>query len=87
MTLGIRPHDIRPTGPGQGERPDIRARVHLTEPLGDVVILDIDASGVSMKMVLPEEQAIQYAVGSELNIAFDVENTHLFAAETGTAIR
>ena len=40
-----------------------------------------------MKMVLPEEQAIQYAVNTEFDVVIDVENTHVFAEQTGTAIR
>ena len=87
LTLGIRPHDLKPAGTNQENQPVFSAKVHLTEPLGDVVVLVIDAAGVSMKMVLPEEQAIQYSVGSQLDVAIGIENTHVFATETGTAIR
>lgn len=87
LTFGVRPHDLKPAGAGPADQPVFKAKVHLTEPLGDVVVLDIDAAGASLKMVLPEEQAVNYSVGSELEVAIGVENTHLFAKETGTAIR
>ena len=43
--------------------------------------------GTAFKMVLSEERAVQYHVGDELEVAFPVENTHVFARDTGTAIR
>jgi multiple sugar transport system ATP-binding protein len=86
VVFGVRPNDIAPAGAGHdGKR--ITARVHLTEPLGDVVILDLNIGDTFVKMVLPEEQAVGYAVGDELPIALQVQNTHVFAQETGTAIR
>jgi hypothetical protein len=38
-------------------------------------------------MVLPEERALGYDVGDELEVELDLRQSHLFAAETGTAIR
>ena len=61
--------------------------MHLTEPLGDVTVLDLVASGARFKMVLPEERAVQYRVGDEVAVTFPLETTHVFARETGTAIR
>ncbi len=57
------------------------------EPLGDVTVLDLIAGDSPLKMVLPEEAALRYAVGDSLRVAFDPAHTHLFARETGTAIR
>ena len=86
LTFGIRPHDVVPAATaGAGARID--TRVHLTEPLGDVIILDLQAKGAELKMALPEEQAIRYRVGDEVSVTLRVENTHLFARETGSAIR
>lgn len=92
LTLGIRPHDITPVGEGaEFDGPKFEASVHLTEPLGDVVILDLQTGGQSggtrLKMVLPEEQAVSYRVGDRLTCGVDIEATHVFAKETGTAIR
>ena len=53
----------------------------------DVVILDIMANGSRLQMVLPEEEAIKYQLGDGLTCGFNLETTHVFARETGTAIR
>lgn len=88
LTFGIRPHEITPVDPAADfAGPTFDAEVHLTEPLGDVVILDLVAGGSRLKMILPEEQAMAYGVGDRLRCGFDLNSTHLFAKETGTAIR
>jgi multiple sugar transport system ATP-binding protein len=88
LLFGIRPHEIRPvddTSPDGG--PIFNCRIHLTEPIGDLVILDLVANGVRVKMVLPEEQAVTYAPGMSLTCRFELATTHVFARETGTVIR
>jgi multiple sugar transport system ATP-binding protein len=88
MTLGIRPHDVVPVGDAsEFNGPTFETKVHLTEPLGDVVILDLVANDTSLKMVLPEEQAIAYQIGDKLTCGFDLAATHVFTTETGTAVR
>ena len=49
---------------------EFQPEVHLTEPLGDVTILDVEAGGTVMKMALPEEEALAYPAGAELAVAF-----------------
>lgn len=86
VLFGFRPQDVTPsTGAPTG--PNFQAQIHLTEPLGDITVLDLVAGDVVFKMVLPEERAVQYAVGDDLTVEIAVENTHLFSRETGTAIR
>lgn len=85
VLLGIRPNQLKlvdgaPTGP------NFSATVELLEPLGDVTILDINAAGVEMQMVLPEAKAVNFKVGDSLEIEFDPTSSLLFAADTGTAI-
>jgi len=86
VLFGFRPHDLSTDASGN-EGPSFTGKVHLTEPLGDVVILDLEANGTLFKMVLPEEQAVRYGVGDELPLTFGLLNTHVFAKETGIAIR
>ncbi len=86
LLFGFRPHDVVPAE-GGANGPTFRARVHLTEPLGDITVLDLEAGSTLFKMVLPHERALRYAVGDELDIAIAVANTHLFSKETGVAIR
>ena len=42
--------------------PRFKAAIHLTEPLGDITLLDLIAADQPIKMVLPEEQAVSYRV-------------------------
>jgi multiple sugar transport system ATP-binding protein len=88
LLFGIRPHEIVPRdGTATNTGPTIDCHVHLIEPIGDLVILDLVANGTRLKMVLPEEQAIAYSPGSSLTCGFDLATTHVFAKETGTVIR
>ena len=85
MTLGLRPHDIglaegpaRGSARGSGRRAKFPVKIHLTEPLGDVTVIDVAAQNTMMKMVLREEIAAKYSVGDEIEIAFDPEDLHIF---------
>lgn len=86
VLFGFRPHDIRPSG-GDARGPRFQAHVQLTEPLGDITVLDMVAEGVPMRMVLPEDRALAYGVGTELELEIALDSSHVFARETGVAIR
>ncbi|MEZ5824426.1 MAG: ABC transporter ATP-binding protein [Geminicoccaceae bacterium] len=85
VTFGIRPHDIV-LGQGEGERLSVDARIHLTEPLGDVTVLDLDVRGKSLKMVLREETAAGLAVGQHVPISIGAADFHLFNRESGARL-
>ena len=86
LWFGIRPHDLKPVE-GDAQGPNFMAKVHLTEPLGDVTVLDMEAADTMVRIVLPEEEALAYPVGQEVRLQFDARHTHVFAQQTGTAIR
>ncbi len=86
LTVGLRPQAIRPVT-AEPDGPAFTARVFLTEPLGDVTILDILAHGETrLRMVLPQEQAWRIAVDDTIDCTVDADQICLFAHETGTAI-
>jgi multiple sugar transport system ATP-binding protein len=86
VLMGLRPHDLQPaTGDVLGPR--LSSRIHLTEPLGDITLLDLVVQGVPLKMVLPEERAVTYREGDSLEVEMRLQHSHLFALDTGTAIR
>jgi multiple sugar transport system ATP-binding protein len=85
VTFGIRPHDLAPAGAHQNG-PRFAATVHLTEPLGDVTVLDVEAGSAVLKMALPEEEALAYAPGQELAIELSLADAHLFQRETGRSL-
>src|SRR5919106_2533592 len=84
VMFGIRPHDVTPAGTQQ-DGPRFAATVHLTEPLGDVTVLDVEAGGSMLKMAFPEEEALAHAPGKELAIELSLADAHLFHRETGRA--
>ena len=51
LLVGIRPHDLAPVEDGGGGIP---ATVEITEPQGDITVLDLDAAGTGLRMVVPD---------------------------------
>ena len=89
LTVGVRPQAVAPVANG-AEADGFRfpARVFLTEPLGDVTVLDIVAgSACRLKMVLPHEQARGIEADASIDCSLSADGICLFARETGTAIR
>ncbi len=89
LTLGVRPNDIHISSDTPAEfnaDMSVSGRVHLTEPLGDVTILDIDVSGSLLKLVLPEEKATSYSPGQDIELSFQLSDAHLFMTETGVRV-
>jgi multiple sugar transport system ATP-binding protein len=89
LTVGVRPQALTPVARGStADGLRFPARVFLTEPLGDVTILNIVAgANHRLKMVLPQERAYGIAEDAAIDCALSVEEICLFAQETGTAIR
>ena len=79
----FRPHDI---SLATGRGPVFRAAVQLTEPLGDITVLDLDLRGEIVKMVLPEERALAIKPGQAIEVAIAAQDLHLFDQETGWRI-
>jgi multiple sugar transport system ATP-binding protein len=88
--VGVRPQAITPIADSGAapSGPRFPARVFLTEPLGDVTILNIVAGAEQrLKMVLPQERAYGIAGDAAIDCALQDDEICLFAQETGTAIR
>ncbi len=86
VTLGLRPHDIELAQDGSPRSARFKAKIHLTEPLGDVTVIDVAAQDATMKMVLREEVAAQYTVGQDIEVAFDPADLHVFDKNTGARL-
>lgn len=86
LLVGIRPHDLAPARqPPRG--PAFRGQVRLTEPLGDITVIDVGVGDAVLKMVLPEDLALAYKLGGPIDVEVPLADTHLFLRETGVAIR
>jgi multiple sugar transport system ATP-binding protein len=90
LMVGMRPQAIAPTASNgdSAAGPHFAAQVFLTEPLGDVTILNILAGADNrLKMVLPQERAFGIASDAAIDCALRTDEICLFAQETGTALR
>jgi multiple sugar transport system ATP-binding protein len=85
VLYGVRPHDVL-LGRHDGRGPSFTATVHLTEPLGDVTLLDLEINGAPVKMALPEEKAVGIQPGTPVDVTLSAADAHLFHAETGVRI-
>ncbi len=84
--VGLRPQALRPRH-GEAVRPRFAAQVYLTEPLGDVTIIDLLTGGdLRLRMVLPQERAFGIGVDEAIECEIDTAQLCLFAQESGTAI-
>ena len=81
LMFGIRPNDISISNDGE----NYEAKIFLKEPLGDVTILDLTIKDTKLKMILAEEEAINYETGQKINVSFDSNNSYLFASDTGVS--
>jgi multiple sugar transport system ATP-binding protein len=86
LTLAIRPHDIVLGADAGSDAIRFAAKIHLTEPLGDVTVIDVVAREATLKMVLREEVAARLTVGQDLEIAFNPADVHLFDGTSGARL-
>ena len=81
LIFGIRPNDVTISS----EQENYDAKIFLKEPLGDVTILDLSIKDTKLKMILPEEEAINYNTGQNIKISFNINNSYLFTSDTGVS--
>ncbi len=86
VTLGLRPHDISLVGEGPERSAGFRANIKLTEPLGDVTVIDVNAKDTAMKLVLREEVAAKFKPGDDIQIGFDPADLHVFDGSNGVRL-
>jgi multiple sugar transport system ATP-binding protein len=83
LVLGVRPSDLRLA---QGAMPSVVPSVQQLEPLGDVTVVSLSADGTSLRIVLPEAQAVGMKAGDALPIVIDTAKLHLFRRHDGSAL-
>jgi multiple sugar transport system ATP-binding protein len=90
LMVGVRPQAIEPVDQSaqSAHGPRFPVQVFLTEPLGDVTILDIVAGASQrLRMVLPQERAYGIASDAPIDCVLRNDDLCLFVQDTGTAIR
>lgn len=87
LVFGIRPEDIYEKGPGQEpsiERPIIRAKVNVVEPLGKEISLDVSTGANSLTVLLGAETKAR--PHQDIDLTLNLDKAHLFRREGGEAI-
>jgi len=83
LLVGIRPHDLALVdGGGDG----VAATIEITEPQGDITILDLKAGDVPLRMVVAEATGARYTAGDSVRIALAGADTRLFLSDSGTMV-
>ena len=83
LLVGIRPHDLALVEEdGQG----VPATIEITEPQGDITILDLKAEGVPLRMVVAEATGARYTAGDRVRIALAGADTRFFLSDSGTMV-
>jgi ABC-type sugar transport system ATPase subunit len=81
--VGIRPSDIRLAAGGES---GVTASIAMLEPLGDITVVSMEASGETLRLVLPEAVASGLQRGQRVSIVLDPRKLHIFRASNGQAI-
>jgi len=86
VTLGVRPEDIVPDG--HGVRPvngiEFRARVDLTEMLGNETLLFLRHQDTALTARMQQPRAVEDM--EEMSFRLNIDRVHLFDAETGATL-
>jgi multiple sugar transport system ATP-binding protein len=83
LVLGIRPADLRLD---RGAHSGVAPSVQQLEPLGDVTIVSLLLGGQSLRIVLPESQAVGVKPGDALPISVDAQKIYLFRGHDGPTL-
>ncbi|HET6159901.1 MAG TPA: ABC transporter ATP-binding protein [Dongiaceae bacterium] len=81
--LGIRPSDIRFAAGGED---GLKTSIAMLEPLGDVTVVSVEASGETLRIVLPESAASGLRPGQQASVILDPRKFHIFRASNGQVI-
>ena len=87
FVFGIRPEDMYERGPGQEpsiERPSIKAKVNVVEPLGKEISLDVSTGANSLTALLSSESHVK--PHQDMELILNMDKAHLFRKEGGEAV-
>ncbi len=87
FVFGIRPEDMYEKGPGQEpsiDRPVIKAKVNVVEPLGKEISLDLSMGANSLTALLSGESRVK--PHQDIYLTLNMDKAHLFRKEGGEAV-
>lgn len=84
ITLGIRPEDLKPLPCPSGGPNEFQGKVEVVEPLGQTVLVHVDAGGLKLTVSLAPPSSPKE--GEEIALSLDSRKIHIFDPETERAI-
>jgi multiple sugar transport system ATP-binding protein len=84
VTMGIRPEHIKIYKASSDGNQYIPGEVYVTEPLGDIVIVDVKVGQSIMKV--KTEFTTDFEINDRVWLEFNIERIHIFDANTGIAL-
>ncbi len=82
--LGVRPQDVLVHREALKEEGEIKARLEVTEPIGDQLILDLKVGQYLVKAIV--EPGFKAQLGDDLWIAFRADKIHVFDKKSGVTL-
>ncbi len=83
--FGVRPQDLK-LAAGDEQDGAFDAEIAITEPQGDITILDLKIAGEVLQMVVPEEEGARHGAGEEIRVRFDPHDGRLFLKDSGVLV-
>ena len=86
--FGVRPQDLKLAGSGDtGDAGDaFIAEIAITEPQGDITILDLKVGGEVLQMVVPEAEGARHGAGEEIRVCLNPRDGRLFLKDSGVLV-
>ena len=82
--LGVRPQNVVVHRDAKGKTGLVKAQLDVTEPLGDLLILDLEVGDSLVKAVV--DPSFKAEIGDELWISFPADKIHIFDKKTGSTL-
>ncbi|MFQ5758601.1 MAG: ABC transporter ATP-binding protein [Candidatus Bathyarchaeia archaeon] len=82
--LGVRPQDVVVHRDAKGKTGLMKAQLYVTEPLGDLTILDLKVGDSLVKAVV--NPSFKAEIGDEFWISFPADKIHIFDKKTGSTL-
>ena len=85
LLFGLHPQDLKLATNGETEA-SFDAEIAITEPQGDITILDLKAASEVLQMVVPEAEGALHGAGEDIRVRFNPRDGRLFLKDSGVLV-
>ena len=83
--FGVHPQDLKLNGNCETAA-SFDAEIAITEPQGDITILDLKIASEVLQMVVPEAEGALHGAGEEIRVRFNPRDGRLFLKDSGVLV-